>query len=441
LSATVKHLAAVVLLLYGADARGQDDEPTVSGSSANYPVSAPASAPLVETTPATEPNVQPVENIRGQPYSPQPRRFQYALLFRVRGVYDDNINISSFDRISDYYVAIEPTITVGVGDVFEQQENYLRLDYTPSVFLFLDHSEDDAVQHLVRLEGHHPFGRLDLSLDQDVQILDSADLAGTNDTTITGNFANLDVSTRTRVNIFVTQLKAAYEITGKTSLSSRVESTITDYPDFISSRVISGDLFVNHAYSEKVTVGLGGTAGYDFVDEPDPDQTFEQANVRLSYQASGKVSFNASGGVEFRQFENSSRGTYISPVFEVDGTYQPFPATSFSLALSRRTLNSAVLVDQDFASTTISVGARQRLFQRVYAALNVGYQNSDYFSTITGVTGNRNDDYYFVQPAFDVMVTRFWSVGAYYLHRQDESSVDAFSFKNNQVGVRTVLTF
>src|SRR5438309_513935 len=149
LSAIAKHIAAVVLLLYGgASAQGQDAVPAVSGSSANYPVSAPAPAPLVETTPATEPDVQPAE-IGGQPYSPQPRRFQYGLLFRVRGVYDDNINISSSDRISDYYVAIEPTITVGVGDVFEKQENYLRLDYTPSVFLFVDHSEDDAVQHLV----------------------------------------------------------------------------------------------------------------------------------------------------------------------------------------------------------------------------------------------------------------------------------------------------
>jgi len=100
-----------------------------------------------------------------------------------------------------------------------------------------------------------------------------------------------------------------------------------------------------------------------------------------------------------------------------------------------------VLLDQDFASTTVSVGVRQRLFQRAYLGLNIGYQNSDYFSTISGFNANRNDDYYFVQPSLDVMITRFWSVGGYYLHRQDDSSVDAFSFENNQVGFRTVLTF
>jgi len=434
--------AAIALLLNCVAVAGaQDAVPPVTGSTTNYPASAPVPAAPEQTAVTTEPNLQPAETISSQAYSPQPRRFQYGLLFRLRGVYDDNINISQFNPISDYYFAIEPTVTLGLGDVFQKEENYIRLDYTPSVFLFLDHSQDDAVQHLIRLEGHHRFRRLDLALAQDIQILDSADLVGRTDTTITGNFANLDVSTRTHVNIFVTRLNAAYEITGKTSLSSTIESTISDYQDFISSQVISGNLFVNYAYSEKITVGLGGTAGYDLVDEPDPDQTFEQANLRLSYQASGKVSFNASGGVEFRQFEHSSRGTYISPVFEIDATYQPFAATSLSLAISRRTLNSAVLVAQDFASTTVALGARQRLFQRAYIGFNIGYQNSDYFSTLSGFNANRNDDYYFVQPSLDVMITRFWSIGGYYLHRQDDSSVDVFSFDNNQVGFRTVLTF
>ena len=431
-----------ILLACAALVYGQDEVPPTNQPPLNEPASPSSLAtPAVELNPASGSEVQPVQNMEEESYAPQPRRFRYGLLFRVRGVYDDNINISHFNPVSDYYVAIEPTLTLGAGDIFERSENYLRLDYTPSVFLFLDHSENDAVQHLFRLEGHHRFRRLDLTLNQDIQILDGADLAATTGGGLNGTFANVDVSTRTRVNIFTTRARAAYELTGKTSLSGGLDSTITDYPDLISSQVIAGSLFLNYAYSDKLTVGLGGTGGYDFVDDPNPDQTFEQANVRLSYQVTGKASLNASAGVEFRQFENSSRGTYISPVFEVDATYQPFVATSLSLALTRRTLNSAILAGQDFASTNIAVAARQRLLQRVYLALNVGYQNSDYFSTISGFSSNRNDDYYFIMPGVDVMVTRFWSVGAYYLHRQDDSSVEFFSFDNNQVGVRSVLTF
>jgi hypothetical protein len=404
------------------------------------PVATPQPVPSIELNPPNEPNIHVAESPETAGYAPQPRRFQYGLLLRIRGVYDDNINISQTNRVSDFYFAIEPTITVGFGDIFGRTENYIRLDYVPSIFLFLDHTENDSIQHLIRLEGHHRFRRLDLTMSQDVQILDGADLGSTTDG-LSGNFANIDVSTRTRVNIYTTQLKASYEITGKTFLSTGLGSTITDYENLISSEVFSGNLFLNYKYSEKVVIGLGGTGGYDFVDDPNPDQRFEQANVHLSYQATGKVSLDASGGVEFRQFEKSSRGQYISPVFEIAAAYQPFDATNLSLSLSRRTVNSAVLAGQDFASTLISVGARQRLFQRLYLALNVGYQNADYFSTISDTSSNRTDNYYFIQPAVDVMITRFWSIGAYYLHRQDDSSVDAFSFSNNQVGFRTVLTF
>jgi hypothetical protein len=400
----------------------------------------PATA-AVEINPPTELNVSTTEGTGGVGYSTQPRRFHYALNFAARGVYDDNVNLNDSDRESDFYFAIEPSLTVGLGDIEAKDENYVRLDYSPSLLLFTEHSENDALQHLIRLEGHHRFRRLDLTLAQEVQILDGTDIDTVTNATAPGSHANVDVSGRSRVNIYNTQLNASYELTGKTSLSAAINSNITDYAHLISSEVISGNLFINYNYSEKIVLGLGGTVGYDFVEDPNPDQRFEQANARVSYQATGKLSLSASGGAEFRQFEGSARDQYISPVFEISGAYQPFNGTTLSLAISRRILNSAVLARQDFASTNVSVGARQRLFQRAYLSLNVGYQNSDYFSVVSSVNANRSDDYYFIEPALDVTVTRFWTIGGYYLHRQDESSDDTFSFSDNQVGLRTVLTF
>jgi Putative beta-barrel porin 2 len=397
--------------------------------------------PVVEVNPPPGPIVQTIEPTAAAEYAAQPRRFHYSLHLGVRGVYDDNINLSKDGAESDYYFAIEPSLTLGLGDIETKEDNYLRLDYSPSLLLFANHSENDALQHVIRLEGHHRFRRLDLTLAQEVQILDGTDIDTVTNATAPGSRANVDVSGRTRVNTYNTQLNASYAITGKTSLSGGATSNITDYAHLISSEVISGNLFINYSYSEKIVIGLGGTFGYDFVEDPDPDQRFEQANARLTYQATGKISLSASGGAEFRQFEDSSRGQYVAPVFEIAAAYQPFDGTNLSLAVSRRILNSAVLAGQDFASTTISVGARQRLFQRAYLSLNVGYQNADYFSTVSFASANRSDDYYFMEPALDVTITRFWTMGAYYLHRQDESSDDTFSFTDNQVGLRTVLTF
>ena len=70
-----------------------------------------------------------------------------------------------------------------------------------------------------------------------------------------------------------------------------------------------------------------------------------------------------------------------------------------------------------------------------------GYENDSYFSAANGIDVSRVDDYYYIQSSVDANVTRYWTVGAYYLHREDSSSLDSFRFSDNQVGVRTSLTF
>src|ERR1700736_666545 len=421
----------------------------VVGTSAPVATSASSSQPVVETAPssptlnpAADSNLHSTTDFRNE-VSAEPRRFQYVLQVTMRGVYDDNTNLSQTAKVSDYYFTIEPVLTLGLGDISGHEDNYFRFDYAPSLFLFLDHSENDAVQHLIHLEGQHRFGRLTLTLGEEIAILDGTDLRSVADTSSPGSHANLDVSGRPRFQTYSTRLGASYDLTGKTFLSSGIDSLVTEYnsASLISSQMFSGNLFVNYRYSEKIVIGVGGTGGYDFVDNPNPDQTFEQANVRASYQATGKIALNFSGGVEFRQFENNSRGEYISPVFELSATYQPFDATSITLAGSRRTFNSGVLAGQDFTGTTISVGLRQRLVERFYFAASAGYQNSDYFNTISGVMANRRDNYYFIEPALDFPITRFWTVGGYYLHRQNDSSFQSFNFDDNQVGFRTTLTF
>jgi hypothetical protein len=370
-----------------------------------------------------------------------PRRFHFSLELIVRAVYDDNINVSQSDRVSDIYTSIQPALTLGVGDILDRQENYLRLDYAPSLFLFVDHSEDNALQHLIHLQGQHHFSRLTLTLSQDVQILDGANLDAASSAGPINNRINLDVSARTRVDIYGTRLGASYDLTGKLSLSSEIASSISDYHSLISSQVFSGNVFLNYALSPKLTFGLGGSGGFDVVDDPNPNQRFEQINGRLSYQVTGKVSLNASLGAEFRQFEGSDRGQNVSPVFDIGATYQPFDGTTLALSASRRTLNSAVLAAQDFANTSVTFTARQRLLRKVTLGLLAGFENSDYFSTTSAVDSTRTDNYYFVEPSLDVSVTRFWSVGAYYLHRRSDSSIESFSFYDNQFGLRTSLKF
>jgi hypothetical protein len=393
---------------------------------------------LLNGSPSSTAGAGPDVSVNGRPMAETPRRFQYGLSVTVRGVYDDNINISS-NKVSDFYAAIEPSITLGFGAA--GSINSLTFIYRPSIFLYADNSQLDTVQHLIRLQGGHEFGRLSLSVSQDVQILDGADLNSLSDPT--GHTANIDLGQRARHNIFATAISDSYDLTGKLFLSNSLGLGIDDYPSQtgIGSTNFFGNLFLNYNYSEKLVIGIGGTGGYNTVENSSsPDQTYEQANVRLNYAATAKVSLSASAGLEFRQF-SGARGTYFSPVYTISAGYQPFDGTSISLSGSRHTANSASLAGQDFASTDINFSINQRFLQRMTLGFAVGYENSDYFSTINGLSATRTDNYYYIEPSVDLTITRFWKVGAYYLHREDSSSFDFFSFDDNQVGGRSTLTF
>ena len=370
--------------------------------------------------------------------SGEPRRFHYALQLTVRGVWDDNIFISHTDRKSDYYFAIEPEITIGAGDIEGRSRSYLRLDYMPSAILFVNHSDQDAFNQLIHLEGGYSTGRLRLSLFEDIALLDSANLNSIIDTT--GLWANLDASAPTRVNIFNTRLRAQYDLTGKLFLQGEFDSYIYFYPNNISDYTVSGGLYLYYSWLPKVSVGVGGTFGYNWVDEPTPNQTFEQVNARLNYQATAKLGLYASAGAEFRQFDGN-RSTYTTPVFEVGLTHHPFEGTTINLAAGRSIYNSGFLGAQDFANTYVVGRFQQRLFRRFYLGLGGGYENSNYFAAAENVSAPRNDDYWFIEPSLDVLITRWLSAGVYYLHRQDTSNIDFFSFYDNQVGVRATVRF
>ena len=398
-------------------------------SDVNPPLPVAANETEVESTPATSID------------SGIPRRFHYFVRLTLRSVYDDNINLTNTNQISDFYTTIEPAVMVGFGDTDARVENYIRLDYRPAVFLFADHSENNSVQHVARLDGQYRINRLTLTLSQMVQIMDGVDVQTTDSTGGLEQQVNLDVAGRTRFNIYTTHLNAAYYLTGKTFVSAGADYTATDYTSLISSEHISGNLFLNYNYSPKLVIGVGGTAGVNRVDAPNPDQTFEQANVRVSYQATGKLDLAGSAGVEVRHFEGDMRDEHISPVFDLRMGYAPFDGTRISLTANRRLLNSAVLAAQNYSVTNISIGLQQRLLQRFFLGVNAGYETSDYFSTVGAATPERDDDYFFVQPSIGVRVTRFWTVGAYYLRRQNSSSFDAFSFHDNQYGLRSTLEF
>ena len=440
-------LAIIAASLFAVGAYAQEDVrtnplPPIGGDAITEepPLYEQISAAEPELPLPASPPVTASPDQETQEVSSMPRRFRYELKVELRGTYDDNITLSPDNRREDFYGTIAPKIILGFGDVTDRGENYVLLNYSPSAYFFLDNTEFNTIDHIARIDGQWRLSRLTLSLSQDVRSVQSANL----DVAASGggfiNQVNLDIGGRQRLNTYSTHFGAAYELTGKTSLRAGLDYSLGDYQDLIGSEIFSGTLGLDYKYGPKLGFGLDFTAGKNFVDPPNPNQTFEQVNLRSNYELTGKLKATGSVGVESRQSDNGGQNQ-LSPVFQIGVVYQPFDGTEINLSATGQTLNSATLTGQDFTSTQFVFTVRQRLLQRLFLSLTAGYQNQTYFSTIEGLGSEREDNYHFIAPGFDVKITNFLSTGVYYFHRENNSSFTNFSFDDNQFGGRISLTF
>jgi hypothetical protein len=70
-----------------------------------------------------------------------------------------------------------------------------------------------------------------------------------------------------------------------------------------------------------------------------------------------------------------------------------------------------------------------------------GYEVADYFSTLREITAEREDEFFFFEASLDVKITKNWNAGVFYIRRDNESNLEPFGFVENQVGVRTSISF
>ena len=129
------------------------------------------------------------------------------------------------------------------------------------------------------------------------------------------------------------------------------------------------------------------------------------------------------------------------PCLNWGSSYYPFEGTTFTLAAGRRIYNSGFEPVKISRTRTSSAG-----FSSVYSiAFTSAWPPAMKIQITSPLTimssATRDDDYWFIEPSLDVLITRWLSAGVYYLHREDNSNVDFFSFDDNQVGVRATVRF
>ncbi len=292
----------------------------------------------------------------------------------------------------------------------------------------------------MHLLGGVTTGNWTLRMSQDVAIRNNVVLAASS-----GERSNLSTTTgRTDIDTYNTRLNANYNMTPTDFLFTELKMTRTHYAaPLISSELYAADLYLNHGFSQQFVLGFGVEGGFNQVDFPTPDQTLVQANVHLNYTPGRQFSLDIIAGEEVRDFENIARGTYSTPVFVISAVYAPCESTKIALTANREIYNSAAATAQDYVDTSVNGLIRERICKQLYLTLIGGYEHVEYFNAIDlpMPLPTLRDDYFYVQPSADIVLTRFWLFGGYYLRRENSGSVSTVDFYSNEFGLRTTIKF
>ncbi|HLW36177.1 MAG TPA: hypothetical protein VKS98_11005, partial [Chthoniobacterales bacterium] len=214
------------------------------------------------------------------------------------------------------------------------------------------------------------------------------------------------------------------------------------------------DLYLNHGFSRSLVLGVGVEGGRNTVDFPTPDQSMVQANGHLRFTPNQRFSLDVIAGAEVRTFDNIARESFTTPVFSIAATWLPVDSTRFIFGATRQVFNSAsrtaqdtrgnvVVLGQDYVDTNLSGTIRERICQQLYFIVIGGYEHVEYFKAIDLPISllETTDDYFYVQPSVDLLLTSFWSVGGYYLRRENSGSIPTVGFYSNEYGVRMSIKF
>jgi putative beta-barrel porin BBP2 len=407
---------------------------------------ASADGPVVDIVTAFSPTVVPLPAdkdftgnglITGQ-FGKNNGPFEYAVHLTIRGAYDDNIGLTHANRLDDYFVQIQPSLMLGLGDVVKQ-DNFLAARYSPSFYRYDDHSDFNSDQHFVRVTGGIKSGDLIVRLIQDVALLNNIVLAASS-----GERSALGTNGRTDISIYNSRLSANYNMTPRDFLFTELKMNRYDYADpLVSSTLYATNLYLNHGFSQQLVLGAGVEGGFNEVGFPTPDQTMVQANGHLNFTPNNQFALDVIAGVEFRDFEDIARQSYSTPVFTISATFLPLDSTRIIFGATRQIYNSAAQTAQDYVDTNLTGTIRERLCNQLYLILLGGYEHVDYFNTIDSrmPLPTLRDDFWYVQPSVDLLLTRSCSVGGYYLRRQNSGSISTVAFYSNEYGVRMSIKF
>jgi len=348
-------------------------------------------------------------------------------VFEVEGsaFFDDNIRLSNRNKESDFLFLLQGSVAWQSGDVKKKRKSWARVFYEATGIVFAETSSENNVDHDFQAGGQKRWGSLALALEGRYRRLSGA---------------TPDLGDRVQRDEYGAKVSGSYDLSGRTFVEAGAsynavryqESLLADYDEWL------GEGFAGYELSGRTRIAAGGAVGRTNVNGGST-QDFQRALVKLSRTSTGALGLNAKAGVEFRQ---TPKGKNTTPVFAIGADWEPVAdSTKVSVQAFRETVASGALAGENYLRTGAVLRMAQQIGSRFSAGLEAGYEQLEYAATSGGAASGRSDDYFFAKPSLKYEFDDRRHAEVFYSFREDDSSLEDFSFNANQWGLAFGLDF
>jgi Putative beta-barrel porin 2 len=410
--------------------------PEAGGFQANPPLFSPGGTePIVPLGPAPEYNPEnqpaPTNELIGtggkKNIIEEATQKLWRLILTVQaGVYwDSNIFITQTHPVGDTVIQLAGGFTFEIGDYRGKEKNYLTLKYLATGYIYTGRPALNGVEQQLEVHTQYKWERLTAQTNLAFSYLNGPDrLAGTFTTSY-----QLD-------GLF----RLLYDYSERTQLHAEFEQLSDIYPSQFNSYEYIGRFGADYELTPKLKIGAEGIVG-DLQLESGGSSIYGQARMRLAYKMTEKVTLLGSVGVEVRGYSDRDL-IKVTPVFDLSASWQPFVGTGVGLTAFRKIFASPVEAGQVFTATGVQGSISQSFFQRLTAALFIGYEHDDYQASGAGAFDiNRSDDYVYIRPNLTYSFGGWCNIVLYYQYSHNGSSNAGASFDDHRVGGQVVFAF
>ncbi len=353
-------------------------------------------------------------------------KFPIRASLRIEGYYDSNIFTVNTGKTDDFVWEIQPDVYYELGSAGSTHN--LVLGYNPNFFIFTDNSSENAF-------NNRGYGRYTYTADKTV--------LGITHTSAEVDGANNDVGARVSRDEHITRIFGNYQYSEKLAFEAEAGQALRFYElgTLADHHEWHGQGFFLYEVSPKIQLGLGTRFGFVDIGRG-PNQTYQQALLKVVYAASEKLQFTASGGADFRQYQDP-RGweDRVTPAASLGLTWNPFDSTEYTMTIYRNINPSISIVGANSIATGFESKIRQRLINKLFYSLSGGFTYSEYRPTVVGTVNNREDYYYNLRNALEYKAFKYGSVGVYYEFQDNMTKNAGSDFDRHIAGVQLNLEY